>query len=664
MKLEATAHFIPEGNDLRTQRWVRFVLITAASLLLNVTSASAQEFRVLAIDSISASLESSTFSDRLERRWASSRPLLLDKEHGFTEMLHLTLGGSAYHPRLVKWSGDAEISFRQRFLSTARPGSDRSIYENLKEYKLYSTILKDRPASLSFFATRNVSDIDGDFLEAINVNRIAAGGNLAWVSGPLVHIADYTRTHYVSEGLIENDEIRKILRYDASFRVPRLYGDARYEYTDNNFLANDRSLISHTARLHGTKLFDDNGRRTITAALLYNRQQANVINEFVEASISTDIALSQSLKSAFSYSYRSNRTDTVSSHANAGKASIVHQLYKSLTTSVTGEGRFTTFDGGKQIDVTPSSSIDYRKQTFFGSINLFSGLSYRRFVDDLNRQVRRFVELELTYSGESAIFLTDQNIEIGTIELHNVSQPNQFPQEGIDFFIDTTGNFPEIIIAVTSSIVEGDKLKVNYLTTANESFEFEELSRSYGIGLNILSYVHFRGSRENSDRSLISGAPLNQLEDFRIDNLLLSLRYLKASIEGKYQRRQTPINPYIRRSILGRIVQPLSGKVNLVLSSSYVVTDFTDMDESLRVMYFSGSLWYRPQRNLTLESRISNINRSGRRDDGHNFVSRNSIRYSVHKIQVELLLNMYDRNVTVVGTESRTIFKLLVKRAL
>lgn len=638
-------------------------MLTLSIAALAPIPVSAQQIQMVGLDSVSAYVESSAFSDRIERIWASSRPLLQDNEHGFTEALYVGLRGFTYHPRFMRWSGNVRVTLKQRFLSNQTINSNRDINEYLQEYKFSSVFLKDHPVSVGFSVTRDISNTDGDFLESINVIRSSVAGNVSWRALGVSQIVRLSRTHYRSEGLIENEENRRTVQYNATTRTAAMYGSAQYQYSDNDFLTTGRGFIGHTARILGTFRLDKRGRRSITLSLMYNRQEDVVRNTYTEAALSAKLPISKQFDASSSYSYRNNKIDSLSSNVHSVVATFRHSLYQSLVTTLNAEGRFISFDAGHQRDVNPSVRLDYRKQTVFGSMNLFYAFAYRRFEDSFDRISQRFIERTFSVIPGIPILLDDRNIDSSSIEVLNLTRPAIIPQPGLDYTIEIFGSDFEVIIPVLSTILSGDDIKVSYFVISDKSFEFEESTRRYGAGLHFGRIVSIRASHLESDRSLISGTPVSRLDDIDVNSVALTVRYNGISTELEYQLRRTAINPYKRRSAQAQFTRSFARTINLVLSTAYVVTDFTDDFERSTSIQTAGRVWYRPRYNIIVESRLNNINRNGRRDDGHDFVWSNLVTYKSGQIEVRLRQGLYDRNVRVVGTEDRNIFSLSVRRS-
>ena len=657
------AHSSSSTFARRTSAVLRIALLVGLCALAPQV-AKGQRAPVFALDSLAGYLESSAFSDRIDRKWISSRPHLQDNERGLAEAIQLGVGGSVYHPRLLSWSATGKLTFKQRFLSTQAPDSRREIYDNLRDFRVSTSLLKDHPVTASLFTARTTSDVNGDFQAAINVNRNITGGTIAYSGGRLVQRAGFFRSRYEAEGLIENEEIRRSMQYDATLRLSRLYGSARYEYNNNDFLAGRRTSRGHTARAYATLPIDQAGRSSISSSMVFNSQRSQFLNRYLEGALSVRSALGKGLDGSASVSRRENRTDTVSSHASSVTADLVHHLYQSLTTRLRGEAKFGKFETGNQRDLSPSANADYRKRTFFGSLHLFSDLSYRRYRDDFERTTPTLREREFTYELGVPLIIDERNADTASLDIVNRSRPDQTPLPGIDYSLVPFGDLFEISIPPASSIREGDELLVRYLLLSRGSFELEETSTRHGAGIMLGSFGSFGIEHQKTDRLLLSGISTTSPSDIVVDNLHASFQYAGLRAEGQYQLRRTSVNPYKRRAVSSQWTQPILSSMNIILRSSYVVTDFTDAGERANAVTLSLTFWYKPRRNLVLESRFNNIKRTGRRDEGHDLFWSNRMQYTLQRIELEFRMDVYDRKIDAVGTENRAAGRITIRRSL
>ncbi|MFQ5510696.1 MAG: hypothetical protein ACE5EO_02505 [Candidatus Krumholzibacteriia bacterium] len=644
----------------RTFTWA--LLLACAAVPPGTAVRVSAQIRILAVDSLRASLGSVAYSDRIKREWTSSRPLLRDNEAGLLESLRLGVGGSLYHPRLFSWTSSGRLTLKQRSLSNEQPDSHRAIGEALSEYRVAGMFLRDHDLSLTVAATRNVTNVDGDFLEDTYVNRSSRTAALRWGLRRLNQVLDYEWNNYDSKGLVENEEIRRALRYESTLRGERFYASAKYEVTENDFLTSGNDVENQTGRLLSTMRLDKAGRRTISSSVYYNRLQAAVSSRYVEGSVFANIGLLSNLDLTTSYSRRNDEVAGISSRTDAVGASLVHRLYRSVVTTITGDGTFPEYDDGRQLDAQVSARTDYRKQTFFGSLRLFYEYGFRRYKEDFSRNTSRPRQRTVVYTPGVPTVLDEVGVDSTSIEILNLTQPGVLPQQGIDYLIITTGDFFEIQIQPLATIQPGDELSIRYVVLVGASFEFEERAPAYGFGLGITPHISLDASRQKLNRDLLRGEPSATIENTRLENASLRLNWQSIRVEARYQNRVTTINPYKRSSASIYYVKPINGSLNLVVNSAYSETEFTEDRERSKNVTFAGTFWYRPTRRLVIETRFHGLQRSGRRDDGHDVTLGVNTRYVAHNLEVLLKLNAYNREVKIVGTEERTLASLEIRR--
>lgn len=260
------------------------------------------------------------------------------------------------------------------------------------------------------------------------------------------------------------------------------------------------------------------------------------------------------------------------------------------------------------------------------------------------------------------MIVDDPGVDSTMIEVINMSRPGVAAQEGIDYSIIWGGGFFEVEVLPLSSILPGDDLSVRFLVRIKNKFEFEENSPAYGFGLNITSHLSVDASRRKTARDLLYGVPAATIEDSELENASVRFNWNRFRAEGNYQNRITTVNPYRRRAAAVNYMRAINGNFNVVVNSGYSVTDFPEDRSRLRNVTFAGSIWYRPTRRLVVQSRFRGLIRSGRRDDGHDFVVGGSARYVANALELLLRFSAYDREVTLVGTEERTFASLEIRR--
>ncbi len=643
-------------------------MLCVVTALTSSPSLFGQEVKLFKAERKSGYLEVKSFTDHLARNWISLRTPLRDNELGVGTSLYLQYLGSIYHPRLLEWTADGRFTFKRRRFTNSTIDFTDNFTEYLQDYTLGATIFKERSLSARLFAARNTSTADADFSPSTNVNTRGYGGALTLVKGHLVQTLSANRNKYVSEGVINNEEKRSVVVYDATFRRDKLTSSANYEYNDINFVTNGSSFTGHSVRVQNYLNLDRRGRHTFSlGGNYYERNGANPNNNG-QVGIATHQQITDALQGTGSVSYRRNEVKRSVSETGSLSAGVSHQLYQSLTSSLLADAYRTTFNQGRETEYHPTASLQYRKLTFFGSLRLRYLLGYRKHEEKSFQGAGASTRLQrerFLYFPGTPLILSGTSIDTLSIEVSSPDSGALFNfQNGIDYHIVQTGARVEIEILLTGSVKSGDSLQVTYNERFNNSFTFEEAENRYGTTIEILQLLQISADHTSQRQTLLSGIPSNQLDNTRDDRVSVSWQLRDAQLKAEYQRRKTIRNPFKRRALSGQITRVIARNMTFTTTSTYSVTDFTDQTGRSKLITVNGSLWRRFSRELNTRFRGSFVKRIGRRDDGYSWVLSSVTRYNIRLLTGELRLDYYNRKVDLVGDENRFSVNLSVKRQL
>ena len=415
------------------------------------------------------------FRDRLERTWISLRSPLKDNELGAATSLYLKYSGSVYHPRLLEWSGSGRLTLRERRFTQETAGDSRNFSETLQDYNLSAAIMKARPVTLRLNATRNTSSIDGDFTATTNVKTRGYGAGLYSSLPGLTQNLTLSKYRYLSEGFVTNEEDRVTLAYSGVFRRPRLNSQARIEYDDVDFITSNLGFIGRTARWQSSARLNRKRMWNVSGGLsFFDRGGANS-TRYTQANLATNLRPINSLRSAVSFAHRRNVIERVDSRVNTFSAAVTHQLYQSLTTSLSSDFVATDFDNGTEQEFRPRTSFDYRKQTTFGQIGLRYSFAFRNHDETIDTPTPRSMSSQITFLAGQPIILGGGLVDTSSIVVGNVDSSSLFIyQNGIDYIVNEIGGQAEVTPLSTGSILSGDPLTLSYLVSIDESLEFDE----------------------------------------------------------------------------------------------------------------------------------------------------------------------------------------------
>ncbi len=618
--------------------------------------------RAVGIDSVGAYIAGEGYSDHITRTYVSRRPLLEDNQDGANEKLYGAAAGYLYHPKLLAWHANGTVTLQQRYLTSETPGLRRRIGTLLRDYALGTRVLRGHRLNFTLDASRNTSDLDGDFLRQTSVTRTYRGAIASLRVKHLQQKLEVSRSHYRARGDFQNEEIRRQIRYDVDLPGRMFSSNARYEFVDTDLNTQGADFRTQTGQFVSTLCVDGSLRSAFTTSAYYNRIESRSLSEYLEGSAYASLGMVRALPATVSYTHRIANVSGIRSWTDTGSFSLAHSLYQSLVSSMDLRESRTDYNDGRQTDRVAEFKVKYRKRVYFGRLRMFYEYRYRRNEENFAGMARRPRDITLEYAAGAPIILDETGIDASSIQIDNLTRPTQPPVEGIDYLVRVTGDVVEIEIQPLGTIQANDRLRIRYDILVPDRLAFEERAPGYGGGIDIASHLSFTIGKKSTDRSVVYGAPITPLEDFDVEYAMARFHWRALGVYSQYQNRITPITPFKRTSINASYSHAFLRSLNVVVNAGFSATDFpAELDREER-MTAGGTLWYRPTHRLTVEARATYIDRTGRDNDGHDLLGQTRVRYTASSLELIAELSRYERDVVVTGNETRTIARLEVRR--
>jgi hypothetical protein len=564
--------------------------------------------------------------DEREKRYIRSTEEQIQREMSSVEpTVGLTLDGSVYHPNLVDFSGYAEVGFLYRDkLDTAREslpsGSEGEEDDLLQDYRLTLDVLREKPYAVNLLAHRQLGKRDDDFFTRIDVDteryRVRAGYapgletryREGAIGGPWAFIVAATRLEQIIENVDRpSDDREDIVEFDIfRERGPRDRTRLDYEWRDFEFVergtSNDEG-VRHIAGLTDSRLFGPEKLFHLASSLRFEDQVRNGIDSTsIDLGERATVVHNESLESRYNYTFYDRTVSVTDSRRHEGIASLRHQLFDSLTSTLEVEGRW-------EQDESPGSSLVATR--FGGGFN-------ERYTKRLPQENQialdlglRVLDQERDADGDSRVVIDERHIlATGVVTLLN--QPDverstvlvtdgagrAFYREGLDYLLIPRDRLTQIQRVPGGFIPDGGAVLVDYRSGLQASSAFVTVEQRYGARLDLpgrLLSLYIRLHKLDNQ-----GDPLLLLQE--IDDLVVGAegrwRWLRAGIE--YQDFDTNLTPYK----IWRLFQSLqlypTRKSLLNLDLRQQSTDFLGDDDEERLFAFILRYRYRLTRSLAL----------------------------------------------------------------
>jgi hypothetical protein len=504
--------------------------------------------------------------------------------------VRLDLDGSVYHPNLLEYDLSLELgqSFEYEQLTqpgAAEPQQERSDQNPLQFYNGQALLLKEKKLSGSVYGNYNLIRLDNGFFSRRLVYQTGYGARLNY-SGEVLpwSVSASHREEEETDTRTPRDSMQDELTFRAS-NQRGARGQTLFDYLFQDFARQDFNVPAYTGIRNSLRLSDSSyalGKDLHLRSNLY-------YNDIDSSSIpSTTLTLRElltaqhaaNLESRYNYTYGFSDSGSTESVNQTGRVSLQHQLYDSLSSTVSSDLRDTsqtsldTFRYGFTVDES------YTKQVGDASrLNL--GATFSHHSEDRQSSGGDTIQIinePHTLTDGVITTLNQPNVIESTIE---VTDPAGIPYlEFIDYRVIQRGSVTEIQRVVTGSIPNGGAILVTYriINTGSGSFTTRQnfYRFRYSLANQLLSfYGHLRIIENN-------GADQFVLEDLVESVFGIESAWYWFNIGAEYENYDSSLLPTESVRLFEYVTFPLSWRSSLRLSADQSWVSYPETDEEVQ----------------------------------------------------------------------------------
>ncbi len=555
---------------------------------LRLTESYGAETRLLSLDLTSV---------ETELRYESENREITSKEDGstsrysttrFHEILDLGFRSYLYHPRLLELSGKVGLDVEQSQADLRTPGEQRSERFNgaSPRYAITGTLLAQHLVSLTFGLDHQRTTSSTGVGDLAIVDTQGERANLHIKSDP------FPIDIYGSHLRFREDQL--------GFGESRVDDTATFGFTINHYATHSTSRLNyeHLDRTENiTNAQDPNNRYTVTQRIQSLSFSNNLrfgsgdkssltsqadYREETGSFPSTRLSLSEGLHLAHLDNLSSNyflryardtvggsRSDTVS-----GQASLVHQLFKSLTTTVEAHGTRQTFEDSSR-DVTGGSfMLAYRKNIPQGTLFLDLGAGQDLTNEQGSGGTRAVLaESHTLTDGGPPVFLNNPDVIASTVVVRN--SLNQICFLNVDYQLFTTGAFTELRRVLSSiRIPNGGTVTVDYSYTAGSALKFTTLNTHWRAQVDLFKHLSLYTGVRTSKDTLISGTDAGRLQNVHDTLTGAAVTWGHAKLRGEHEVYDSNLTPYTSDLLSFDFSRTLGSRQNLHAGASARRVDY------------------------------------------------------------------------------------------
>lgn len=578
------------------------------------------------------------------------------------------ISGSVYHPNLLRFSllGDFAYGWSRQQPDS---GADTSEMERYGHISGTAYVFAGKPLSGTFHGSYGRSYREYDFFTRTTVEADNYGTRWTYrepsfdAGASLAHSDESSLASFSPHTSSHNDT----LNLDAHRR--RLYGSSSLSYTMNRASytveGSTPAVTDHALTLSDGGTFGPNSRAVYTSGASFNRNESEegVIDQ-VSANASLGLAHPYGLGSSYAASYDRVMVGDFASESLSGSASLSHQLYQSLGSSISvNDSEARSGSAGNRAESRSyggSWSESYSKR--LGSLHrlqLQGSLSLQRAEQGGNdRGVNERHSFPVPPAIES-FFLNLPDVIESSIVVKDALGLRTYVR-GFDYEVFPAGSRLEVRRIPGGTIPEGATVIVDYRSTPGKRGTFESVGRTYGGRLylwrNLLQvYGRVNESRNNATEDM--NAPETTT---RVAGAVLGWRAFNASAE--YQEYESDDMAYRSASFSESYYFAPDGASSLSLALTQAFLEREDSGRSERDYRFTVRYYRSFTGRLQVGAEGGVDRRQGEEVDQTLQVLRANLQYSIGRTHIQATFDREEDNYQNREQRDQNRFTLTWKR--
>ena len=432
--------------------------------------------------------------------------------------------GSIYHPNFINFSVNGDISpgyNTQKSNQTGAASTGNSGFAVLGNYVANFNVLQEKPYRSTFYIDQSYSEQQNDFYNEIQESSLRYGANLGYQAGPVPFTINIWRQQLDTSGAVNENSSQEEtgLLFDASNKRASGGSSLNYSLTDYT-LSNSGGQgngSDQSASLSDAETFGGNRQFNLNSTASYSESNNGVGNvpggsggtsQYFNAAENFSIVHSPTLSSSYDVGCYYAKSDTplggVNSDGVNGDISLTHQLFESLTSSLTLDGfydsstdSFPSGNGGQPNSGTQSEQ--------------FNGALTETYTKRLGPSARFTITNSVVYeytaqkdTGDTVVQPNESHTFSATTDSFSLNLPDvdqssiiitnsqgALPayQLGIDYTVFQNGSITMIRRTATSSIPLNSKVLVTYTAAASPSGHYETLNELLNFRIDLWNGV-------------------------------------------------------------------------------------------------------------------------------------------------------------------------------
>jgi hypothetical protein len=534
-----------------------FAAVLALTGATGLAGQAGPPVRWLGIKDFGVDVELRYESEDRERTGKETESRTRFSDRSFHEIFELSWKGYLYHPRFVDFSATLGFDVEQSRVSLETPGLERSDSRNATSplYEVAGIFLSHHPVSLSFALDKRRSTTSLAF------------GELAWVDSAneraTLHIKSdrfptevflaHAQTHQDARSVGEGrDDEATTAGFVVNHTGERSTSRLSYEYEDRTeeitsfggvparFL-NERRV--HDLSLTNEYRFGAEKASSLGSRLSYRDETGTLSSNRFAADELLHLRHSPRLSSRYGLHYARDEVGETQADLLSERASLSHQLFESLFTTVEGHASQERFADSSRDIYGASLSTNYRKRIPHGLLLLSLGTGYETTDEQGGRGVRAVLDERHVLSDVTTTLLQNSDITEGSLVVTDAAGTTTYLRDS-DYRILSRGSRTELRRLPTGTIPDGATVLVDYSYAIETPLEYATRLVHGRAQVDLFDCLSLYAGRSSTTQELLSGIDEGRLQDVHDTIYGGSLRVGPATLTAEHEIHDSTQAPF------------------------------------------------------------------------------------------------------------------------
>ncbi len=501
--------------------------------------------------------------------------------------LRISTRGWVYHPAFLRFSLRLQPEWRDQVVKGSSPRTDRSRFMG---YLLDTDFLRDKRVGLTVFTERHRSEFSST-LAPDRVTRLE-NSRATVILRTLVLPTTLTFEH-------KDTETENFFSARETSRTVRL--ESRYPGRKNSVflrlenIRQDRTVQtsvvhvdSRQGSLSGTLALGESYH--LNVSIVTNSSDSELLRlRYLLATTRLDAHHTDNLNSTYQLQVNQRRSGAFSSDTVLASASVEHQLYENLVTTL--DARLS--DNDQSIGRVRLNEVGlgfrYTRPIPWGKI----GVTHRQRVqledNDITSALTPVLNEAHTLTGTTPSFLSRTNVGVGSVVVTDLTGVVVYAL-GIDYTLVVVGDTLGVVRDPLGGIASGDQVLVSYSFASQMPFSVMRRSIHSGATLELWEALRLFASLDNAINELRSGTWPTDTGNDRIMRLGAELKWNWSTTRMEYEDRGTTVTPTTRKRFGEHVQLAFGNEWSAGLSGDRVETGFTGTGQWITEHRLSGDM--------------------------------------------------------------------------